>query len=288
MTCNPKTFQNSGMDAKTASQLSSYSGVVSYEITFLTDYIMKAVKESGNCSDNCLIVDNNTPMTYSGGIQQVRVLDGGENYYPVVPRPVIYGDGISAEIELLVSNGVIDGVGIIAGGAHYTSATIDIEDTYGTGAEFDVTIENGIIVDIQVINGGSGYDPIYPKIELDNYGNGQNANMLVSINLLNGSIAYVDVVESGTGYSHNTRARVVPPIFSDGTGAELDIIVNQGPIAKVDTGIYYEFLTGQSNRCGASNHINQIRSHFRRMGYNIRAMVNPKTNSSIMWEICWC
>lgn len=268
--------------------MASYSGVVGYEIAAITDAIMKNAKGADGCSSNCFTIKNDTPITYNGVIQSATVISGGTEYFPVIPKVVVNGDGLDAEVGLTIDNGVIVGVDVINAGYGYTFATLDITDTYGTAATFTIDIVGGIIDSVTVDDGGQGYVPIFPEIVLGNFGNGVNARLEAVIDLSTGAISFVNVLNGGSGYSLDTVAYVVASEFSNGSGAEIKLGFNGCSKDIIDSSMYYDYVVGQSDRCNASRHINQIKSHFRALGYTIRAMVNPDTNTTIMWEVCWC
>lgn len=51
---------------------------------------------------------------------------------------------------------------------------------------------------------------------------------------------------------------------------------------------YYLALIEQLDDCGIKDQIEQVIAHFTNLGYSIEAQVNPDTNETIQWEVCWC
>lgn len=120
-----------------------------------------------------------TENSQSWGIEVSRstiIIGGFMAAAPQYPQIFIDGDGSTdAEARAYCSGGAITNIQIINGGAGYTTATAEADDTNsanvhrrggsGTGAVLGTpVISGGKIVSIPIINGGSGYE-----------GNGWNA-----------------------------------------------------------------------------------------------------------------
>jgi len=76
-----------------------------------------------------------------------------------------YGKGATATAT--VSNGVVTGVSVAAGGSEYTTSTPNVEITgLGTGATATATVSGGSVSGITLVTGGQGYEQV-PTVEIN-------------------------------------------------------------------------------------------------------------------------
>lgn len=133
------------------------------------------------------------------------------------------------------NNGGIDNIIIQNGGQGYSNDTIiHVISDSGTGAILNPIIENGVIVDVEIVNPGEGYINVNFLID-DLFGSGENAAITcsldkgdiessqanVELNVINGSIEYIKVVNKGNNYSSPTVL-----ITGDGNGCTANVILD--------------------------------------------------------------
>lgn len=288
--CCNQLINTNEIDAYLARFLSIDVDVVYREIFTLQTLILDYVNSCLPCKSQCITVDNNTPFTYYPYIKSVKVHSGGEGYFPVSPVvTVISNTGYDAEIELNIENGVIKSASVTNKGDGYSVMDqISVIHPNGQGAVLSASIAAGKITGVTVINGGTGYNTFYPNIILSEFGEGYGAVFSPMINLSDGSIEKVDVIDGGFNYSLNTLARIDTPDDSDASGAIISLDINEAPIDNVDNSSYYKFVALDQNECNAKNHIGAVLKFFRDKGYKISAEINPKSQSTMQWTICWC
>ena len=100
--------------------------------------------------------------------------------------------------------GMIDSIQVTNGGSGYTSATVSITSTTGTGATATVVISNGTISAINVTNPGTGYKDVTVVIA----GDGTNATATATL------INDIDKVES-YGDNNSFKREAESFIFND-------------------------------------------------------------------------
>lgn len=52
--------------------------------------------------------------------------------------------------------------------------------------------------------------------------------------------------------------------------------------------LYYNAHIGQNDDCAVKDQIEQVMAHFTNLGYDIVVQVDPDTNETIQWKVCWC
>lgn len=86
--------------------------------------------------------------------------------------------------QLLSGQGPILSIAVTAGGVNYTSPTITVTGTMGTGCVATATVVGGVITAITVTNGGSNYSPPLQVLITDPTGTGTAATATQTANLL--------------------------------------------------------------------------------------------------------
>ncbi len=145
----------------------------------------------------------------------------------------IQGDGTGATGTATVTNGVVTGLKLVAGGAGYTNATVALTGSRGAGAIAAATITYDTLQSITVDAPGSGYEAATTSVEIQGVGTGAAAEAVIDVD---GSITGIKVLSAGTGY---TTAPMVTITSTSGAGAVATASVS-GPI----TGL--ALLTGGS------------------------------------------
>lgn len=288
------------LSATEASQIVSTNKVVLREISLIQEKILDAIRNCNTSSANycmsgtyCIIIAGDTPMTYDGAIASATVTNPGESYFPIeaVVTIITTGLGTGATASLTIDNfGTVTEVIITSGGSDYVQGETNIAVMHPTGQGFvgTVNIVAGEVHSVSIISGGLGYYTLLPSIELTDTGNGTDALLTPNIDALTGSITSVTVTEPGHNYAFTTTASVLPPETSSGTGASIAVTVRPLPLAGVDPYNYYLYLNDQDTTCPVEKDIQSVITYFRKKGYTIEPQINPATNSTIQWNICWC
>lgn len=287
---------DSFLSASEASKIASTNKIVLKELSLLQEKILDAVhncsSENGCLSGSyCVTVAGDTPMTYFGQINSVTVTNGGQDYFPVTASASFDGDGTGATADLTINNdGEITDVTVTNGGSGYVDGSTDIVIDHPEGVDFTATVNvvGGAVDSVTIETSGSGYGPLLPEITLSNTGNGTGAVLTPVIDDGTGAITSVTVEDGGYLYDTGTTATVTAAPTSSGTGATVTVSVTENPLAGVNPNNYYLYLNNQETSCPVEKDIQQIISYFRKKGYTIEAQINPTTNSTIQWEICWC
>lgn len=283
LTANNQNF----LSAKDIKKYTLSSSAVSAEIGYIYEIIQKYLKDPSRCKDNCITIDNGTPMTYTSSISDVKILCNGQGYFPVIPKATISGAGSGAVLELFVNGGVIQDVIVISGGSGYgQDTTIEISNTIGTGAQFNIGLSGTSIGIVEVTNGGSGYHPLYPSITVESE-KGVGANFLIGINLEDGSLKNIKLVSGGYNFSSEDKVIIEPALFSSGGGGVIDFKLSKPPHKKIDASIYYNYLKTDDRSCVSAHHIQQVKNEFLRKGFKIEAIPNDMSQTSIIWKLCW-
>lgn len=216
----------------------------------------------------------------TGDVVSIDIVDGGSGYTdPVVTiTDTGSGDGLGATAEATFTTG--------------TPGTPDAEIvvSHPSGVDFDATVQvdvsDGSVTGVTIVNSGSGYGPLLPEITLANTGNGQGAVLTPDVEA--GVITGVTVEDAGYLYDTGTTATVTAAPTSAGADATVTLTVTENPLSGVDPYNYYLYLTDQDTACPVEKDIQHIISYFRKKDYSIQAQINPTTNSTIQWKICWC
>lgn len=173
---------------------------------------------------------------FSGSIQNVSIINGGSGYHPNNTLLQVIGDGSTeAQIDPIISGGVITGFTIREGGSNYTQADILITTPdpglpQGTGAILSPVISSvildnnqaavqlaavdGQISSIFINSGGTGYTTATAVIE------GDGTGALITPVIEGGAITKFNFTNRGSGY---TSATVV--VSGDGSGFSADVIL---------------------------------------------------------------
>lgn len=287
------------LTASEASKIASTNKVVLREINLIQEKILDAVhncSSDNNCQSGsyCITVTGDTPMTYFGQISTATVTNGGQDYEPVVATvsfddTSVAGLGTGATADLTINDdGEITDVTVTNGGADYVDGETDIVITHPEGVDFTATVSvaAGAVDSVTIVTSGSGYGPLLPEITIANAGNGQGAVLTPVVEA--GVITDVTVDSGGYLYDTGTTATVTAAPTSAGADATVTLTVTENPLSGVDPYNYYLYLTDQDTACPVEKDIQHIISYFRKKDYSIQAQINPTTNSTIQWKICWC
>lgn len=283
-------------DAGTAKQLSRDYNVIWAEIGAIQQAILKATSgcgldpDTGQCVNTggqfCVEITGGTPMTWQSGISAITVDAGGTGYEPIVAT-VVFTDsvGTGAVGTATTYSGIILDITMDSMGQDYTDDVV-VSIDHPTGQEFEGTaiLANGEISGVMIDNSGTLYGDLLPTISFfDVEGGGAEGTVKVDT----GIVTSVTLDDSGSNYSADATAVIIPALTSPGTGAEVSLTVNTNPYG-TDPYQYYLSITDQLDTCVYSDQIAQVMSHFQGLGYDIRVLVNPNTDATIMWKVCWC
>jgi hypothetical protein len=141
---------------------------------------------------------------------------------------VVAGDGdTDANIRFSVTDGVITGYTIVAGGSGYTMApTITIKGGGGTGATAEAVITDGVVTSVNITNGGSGYTAA-PMGTVEETSTTEQTTHVVT---------YQDLVKSSGKDTVSTRSLTAKNVLTE-TSPDYDLTFYLGPDGKyyVDT-----------------------------------------------------
>lgn len=95
----------------------------------------------------------------SQGVQALDVIESGTNYVGIPTLTIMGGGGINATATAVMSGpGPIESLDVTYSGSGYTFVpTVTISDPTGTGASISPQLTNGIVTGFTVVAGGSGY-----------------------------------------------------------------------------------------------------------------------------------
>ena len=153
---------------------------------------------------------------------------------------------------------------------------------------FDAVVQTdaaGGIVQVAVVNGGTGYVDILPRLVVSDIGVGLNTK----VNVVNGTISTIDVVNRGANYTGGAAASVLNPVTTNTPPTrpaivQLDVSVN---ISGTNPQRYYDVLIGALTDKQIQTQMATVTSYFTRLGYSIIALGNPSTGNTIQWKVCW-
>jgi hypothetical protein len=232
----------------------------------------------------------------TGEVVSATIVNSGFNYLfndviAVLPATGTTGTGADIRITGVGSLGEITAVSIVSGGTGYFSVSATAAITHPVGVGFNGVVlvnASGAITGVSIQDGGILYGPLLPNVFIDDVtGNGAGATAYPTIDAITGGITAVILINKGANYSTDTIAEIIPAPTSTGTGATLSVQVSPN-IFGTDPYLYYLSLTDQLDSCAIKDQIEQVINYFTQLGYMIEAQVNPNTNSTIQWEICWC
>jgi hypothetical protein len=114
-----------------------------------------------------------TAIIHDNVITDITVTSQGQGY-TTATVDITDSTGSGTTAEAIIVNGAITGITITAFGYNYTNPTITINGD-GTGAEASAVVRDGCITGFTVTNGGSGYD-LDPTIDI-NYPQANGVNI---------------------------------------------------------------------------------------------------------------
>ena len=130
---------------------------------------------------------------------EVGISSIGSETFEASITPVFRGSVTSVHLE---NSGVGYGSSEILNLDHQPQVTINS----GSNCQLKPIIENGRIVQVIVQNSGSGYNS---PPDVDVIGDGLGA--VITLNIVNGSVSSVNIIEKGAGYSQDTTSIVITP-----------------------------------------------------------------------------
>lgn len=285
------------LSAEDAKMMAKNSPVVWAEIAAIQQAILTSLcncnnGEGGSGPGSCVTVKGNTPMTFIDGLKSIRVVTPGRCYCPVKATVKFqHLTGMGASANAIVANGVVTDIVMVSGGGGYINAdpTVYLEHPIGVGFRGVVMVNHaGVILGVSIQEGGILYADVYPTANIiDPTEKGSGAVTKVNVNEETCGIESVDIVKTGIGYSAETYGEIIPAPNSKGIGASIDVTVNDNPYG-TDPYQYYLAHMGEQTDCNLVSQIDQVKSYFMGLGYQVRVDVNPDTGATIQWTICWC
>lgn len=139
------------------------------------------------------------------------------------------------------------------------------------------------ILSVAVTSGGSGYTT--PTIVFTDVA---GLGAIATVTLASSTIAGVTITNGGANYTS-----AVTVSATNGTGnlpPSLDAVlvptVNQNTWG-TSPNDYYKYVVNQSSDINIQDQVTSVISQFKSLGYDITAQVNPDTQSTIQWKVCW-
>ena len=220
MSCNstnsPANPATSFPNAPLMGTLATNYPVIWEEICMIQQAILAA---SSQCQPGggqmCTVVGGNTPMTFTAGVLDVTVVDGGLGYFTDTPSvyfipPVGVVPGAIATGSVITNGGNILEIDITNGGLGYqpVPATMSVSSLLGVGASLQPLVNGaGNIVNINIVNGGSGYTindtVVATRAVLPNIAYVDAVFKITSVSVT-GEIIEVVILNPGLGYQPST------------------------------------------------------------------------------------
>ena len=155
----------------------------------------------------------------TGGIISVNVVSGGYGYGEPPAITVVHPRGRDAELEAVVSGGVITAVVVVEEGERYTNqgALFSVSYPQPTAHATAVASISGGISSVTLTDCGRNYEPDHPPAVLVIGGGGTGAAITATVAKagsaaaqarINGSILCVDVTNAGSDYKQEPRLEV--------------------------------------------------------------------------------
>jgi hypothetical protein len=220
-----------------------------------------------------------------GEVIGVTITNGGVGYNPLLPTISIDDvSGHGADFQATVDSGTGE-LTVLEGGAGYTSAatgTVVPPTQYaGSGAELYINAVAGAIDSVTITDGGLKYKTGLFVLEAPTLGT--SAHLYLTVDETTGEVTDVRVLDGGTGYV--TGLLDLTPVIS-GSGATVDITVTENPYG-TNPYLYYAAFVDAIEDDQKIDQIDQVIQYFTTLGYSITAEVNPATDCTLLWNICW-
>lgn len=288
MSCTPGGF----ISATDAHLIAKTNVVVWHEICAIQQAVLTAIENSAtNTGEFCTTIAGNTPFTFVEEISSISIVAPGQDYFPVVATVAFTNDasGTGATGTVNVgATGIITSIDITAGGTGYDTGTttVDITHPNGTGFAGTITETAGVIDGVTITDGGINYGDLLPTVAfVDPSGLGQEAAAVLTVGGI-GELTTVTLTNPGEFYSQSTVANVIEAPTSSGADGTLAITVTSNTFNTTPFD-YYLQVTGTSSDNTIKVQITEVINYFRNLGYDIVAQVNPDTNQTIQWKVCW-
>lgn len=182
------------------------------------------------------------PVVKGGEIIDVVIVRGGYGYTNPTNLVVNSDIGTGCILEPILNDiGSITGITIVNSGKHYPINPIaNVLSTSGTGAIVEPIIENGSITNVIIVEPGEGYFDAEIQVTdltgsgavfqvVTSFGSVNTKQAVVENSAVPGSIEFIKVINSGTGYTNPTIV-----VEGDGSGCTATPILNEfGSIEKI-------------------------------------------------------
>jgi hypothetical protein len=241
----------------------------------------------------------------AGNIVGINIVNGGANYTTldsvtatraVLPN-VAYVNATFAITSVSITGEILS-VAILNPGSGYQPSTaeavivssLDPLQLYPLGTGFIGTVLTdiaGTITGVIVNNTGAGYATFLPYLVITDPGTGA----VTQVNLSGTSVASIDVLESGAGYTQGATGVVFNPPTAPLPNPPADPAVVEIVVAENTFGtnpqLYWEVWSGFATNKAIQLQLNAVISYFKGLGYTIVIQTNPETGSTIQWKVCW-
>lgn len=224
----------------------------------------------------------------SGEVIGVTITNGGVGYNALLPTievDDVSGHGAEFKTTVDETTGELLTVEVFNGGAGYTNAAAAIVNPptqyAGSGGELYINVAAGVIDTLIITKGGSKYRTGLFVLEAP--GAGTSAHFYLTVDETTGEVLDVRILDGGTGYS--TGLIDLVPIISGQDGA-VDLTVRENPYS-TNPYLYYAAFTDIIDDPQKTDQIDQVVQYFKALGYAISPEVNPATNCTLQWDICW-
>lgn len=250
--------------------------------------VQSAILEAINSGSYQVVVSNNTPFTAVNAVTSVEVTQGGSNYFPVTATAQATSlTGTGAVLSVTVTGSSVSAITVVNGGSNYTQANtiVVIDHPFGTGAQAQAVVENGEIVAVDVITGGVAYAAVSASATVVD-AQGTGAQLEVVIDSVSGAVTDIVVLNGGSNYTNQATVIVQPAPTGSGSGAQAQPTVSV-QAESATSPLYYQVLSGQVTNRVIRDQLDFVKDYFVKLGYNIRAQVNPQTQNTMQWNISW-
>lgn len=251
--------------------------------------IQKAILHAIDNKSYSATISNNTPMTALSNVESVTVVSGGLNYFNVSAIAEVNSNtGSNALLIPIVTGQTITGFNVVGGGQNYLAGdTIDIIHPTGFGFQGTLLISAGVITGVNITDGGLLYNEIKPTAQVvDSAGIG--AELQVVADPTTGTITEINVIKGGFGYTSDASVEIFPAAGNAQSGAGANAIVTVNvPEDGFTSAEYYAVISGQSHNRVILDQLEFVQAYFTKLGYKIRAQVNPITGNTLQWSISW-
>lgn len=273
--------------------------VIYAEICAVERQILDAINScDGNGAFNTL-VNGQSPMTSFSGISEITIVQAGEGYIvdsPVIDVTTTAGINFAAELFIEPSSGAVTGFDITNRGEAYEIGDV-VTVTHASGAtgliftgEVSAVTDAsapivGEILGITITSGGTNYKETPFVVMIDPEATGFDFIATIQLGLLD-SIAAIDIVDAGEGYSANSTA----VIMGDSTTAAVITTTTSASMysdLNIDPVYYYEVWAGIKDDQAVKIQIDSVQKYFTDLGYNFLIQVNPSTMNTLQWYISW-